>query len=356
MANQQQAAPAAGLPADFAAALGRALGATLANQGASTNQPKLVLETANPKDWENFKSQFSLMLEGKAHWDEAKKKRELKLSLKGPALDAIKDILLAPDPATPNVPTCADILTAYERRFVTARHSDVARAEYRTAAQLPDETEMNYHSRMRSLFIRASDDPNPDVDGGTQGRDLREKFILGLRDDEVSKQMLMNRPGTYAECLEMAERLTAAAALFRSNKKGKGGIHHLDKPTKNDQAVNNLGAGSFDGKCNFCQIEGHMERQCRKKEAAQKQVLKQIKDNAAKRKDRLGGEGNKGDGKPKKKGKGKKGKGQKKGIHNITPEDGGDQSVGPASAGAAAGPNATPAAGAYVPSDDDSEN
>ncbi len=247
--------------------LGEAVGRAVGSNSANTTQ-KLFLESANPDEWLTFKSQFRLMLEGKTGWNEARKKRELRLALKGEALEAVKEIKLTED-ADPEVPSCEALLAQYERRFVTERHSDWARVAYKEARQLPDEGLIPWSVRLRGLYVRATGQDNPDVDQGMPGRDLREKFMTGLRDERVKIQVLLRKPPTYQECLEAAESVAAALVMHDTTSTGRRSNHTLSAMGMGTGGgeggrgdPDQPGVHSFNGNCRFCQQYGHMERNC----------------------------------------------------------------------------------------------
>jgi len=189
-------------------------------------------------------------------WDDLRKRRELYAAMAGAAAKAVADLPVE-DPMPPPagwIPlTFEAVLASYEGRFVTTAASDTARAEFSTARQMPSETILEWHGRLRDLFQRAY--PTGEVDQGASGQLLRDRFVQGLDNTSVREYTLDQRPANYVGCLEAAQNKSATLLILNGNKAGR--------------AAHSIGAVSADNSrpprnqsCFFCQELGHFAREC----------------------------------------------------------------------------------------------
>lgn len=220
----------------------------------------------------------------KFHFDKAKTlngytvqeaKLALSAAMKGRAAAAVMDIDVANQQETLD-----QLLAHYDGRFLPASASQMARVSFDQAAQKPNETILDFHSRLRQLWNRAYPN-NADVVL------LIRKFSLGLRKREIREQVVRQNPQTYGTALEAAQNeasvmrvvsitetgstvepmeIGMVAAIGRRTAQGKsraksGGarpktIGNLDRkgPAKN-------GNGKTQH-CYFCNKPGHYKSSC----------------------------------------------------------------------------------------------
>ena len=175
-----------------------------------------------------------------------------------------------------NVGTYEEMRDRYETRFISPAASDAARAEFRTATQGAEETLIEWHSRLRSLFQRAF--PGINLDIGAPGQIVRDQFTSGLAHHDVREYVWDHRPATYAAVLEAAQRKHATLKLQGTTAgKRKDSQHshsHLgalaadancppassaNAPTA-DAGIMAINPETAD--CHFCGKRGHFLRTC----------------------------------------------------------------------------------------------
>ena len=239
-------------------ALGLAIGnaITAANQGQGKKVPQL--ESTNPIDWKTWRQRFQTIVTI-AGWNDLRARRELFAAMTGSAAKIVADIAIE-DPAG-GVPAGAVartldlVLTDYEARFVTTEASDQAEADFELAQQMTDESLLEWHARLRDLYLRAF--PGADLDVGPGGRTLRKRFTAGLDSKDVRIHVYDQRPDNYNDCLNHAMRKQATLLLEKGNeKKGKSSAHvaAIGKPRST------IGPNE----CYFCHGQGHFLSDCPK--------------------------------------------------------------------------------------------
>jgi hypothetical protein len=150
--------------------------------------------------------------------------------------------------------TFAAMLTAYEGCFITQAGSELAESEFNAAKQLPDETILMFHARVRELFTRAY--PNEATEGNGLARHLRKNFTWGLDNTHITTYVWDRRPATYAECLQLAQEKHSTQVIADERKKSgsRGGVHAMGPPQ---------GQGSStEPTCWGCGQTGHVLRNC----------------------------------------------------------------------------------------------
>ncbi len=246
-------------------AMGQALAAAGGAAGAAPAAPAGVgqggrkvpaFDSLDPTEWKTWKNRFSTIAQI-AGWNDLRARQELFASMTGVAAKVVSDIAII-DPAggpPAGVPprNLARVLRDYENRFVTAEASDQAKAEFNTAQQLTDESLLEWHSRLRDLFLRAY--PGAEVDNDPGGQMLRDRFTGGLDNREIKVYVYDRRPANYRACLADAQRKQATLLLMSEDKR---------KIPKGQQHVVAAIGTKEDVQCYLCQGFGHMARDCAK--------------------------------------------------------------------------------------------
>lgn len=208
-------------------------------------------DASNPRKWLEWRRRFEAIARG-ALWDDEHKKREMFAAMVGPASAAIHDI---PYENTPGYQrTFREIADLYEARFVNRAASNAARTDFNRAQQQPQETLLEWHGRLRDLFVRAY--PNhPGVDQGELGTNLRERFAVGLESASIQEYVLDKDPATYADCLTDAETKSNTLVKMKDMSQVAAALHAIQqvkKPIPRD-------AG---GACYYCYRDGHFKIEC----------------------------------------------------------------------------------------------
>jgi len=211
-------------------------------------------EADDPRAWLIWKRRFHAI--AAVHgWTDEQRRRELFIGMTGDAAAAVCDI------DSSHYLTFEDELAEYDRRFLTTAASDAARAEFGAARQLPGESVLTWHGRLRDLYLNAY--PQARIDVGTGGQILIERFVLGLESTPVKEFVLSFRPSTYAGALATANQKVAALQMLATDK-GSRRIHALRKP--NPTGTSSSNSSSISGVRFQCYACGgpHFKRDCPK--------------------------------------------------------------------------------------------
>lgn len=251
---------AAGMIANAAAAL--QAGANLQLQAAQAQggprAAKISLEkfvSGTHDDWRAFRRAFESAVVAN-QWTNVQARAALSAKVQGKAFVVVEDIhvdLTVPIGFNDAAPL-APLLNAMEARFSHAIGSDLARTELRSAKQRQDEEIREWHSRLRTLYLRAYPDLPPAQ--RETCRDMCSAFLYGLKGSELRRQTGSSRPQTYAAYLTAAEDAQSLLMMDRAvGGKGRAEGHGIS-------AIGNL---KFDGTCWNCNRKGHRSRDCRQK-------------------------------------------------------------------------------------------
>ncbi len=206
-------------------------------------------------------------------WNNQRARREIKIAIKDPAAQAVREIPIEDEPAQ-GAADAADyhlLLDLYEARFLPAAAADALQVTFEMASQEETESTLAWHSRLRSIFTRA----NPGLAPAEiqDSRQLRTRFILGLSDRKVRENTWNRRPANYEQALVEASNMEAGEAILT----GQTGRLSFDPFNIKKEANNALGeppaaisqiAVSRGGKktdnreCWNCGKRGHISRHC----------------------------------------------------------------------------------------------
>jgi hypothetical protein len=215
------------------------------DDGIMANNRKVrPLSSIKATDWLAWKRHFQATY-GITNWDDDRKKNEMLAAMDGEASTATASI-------DPDGMTFAQMLAAYEGCFITQAGSELAESEFNAARQLPDETILMFHARMRELFNRAF--PNENTEGNGLARHLRKNFTWGLESSQITTYVWDRRPATYAECLRLAQEKYSTQIIADDRKKGhgRGSVH----------AMGPSGSSGNEPTCWGCGQSGHVLRNC----------------------------------------------------------------------------------------------
>lgn len=204
-------------------------------------------ESGDAEEWLIWRRNFLIIANIQA-WNNERCKQEIVASMKGRAANITRTI-----PYAGNAITTANLLDAYQARFVPEAASRLARATFSSSTQRPDETVLDFHSRLRSLFQRAYP-ARPNIEDDPQ---LIETFADGLADDNVTQYVHDSNPANYTQALQAAERKQAS-------------MHNLERKRQRVAAIRapavrgskQAGLARANVLCYYCNKPGHIKRDC----------------------------------------------------------------------------------------------
>ena len=240
--------------------------------GGNAGQQTSAFKSLSAAEWHIWRRNFTVIAEIHS-WSDLRCRREAKACMQGDAAHKVGDIDADPPGMAPGQFTINHLLDAYEARFVVAADSVAAKAEFQTATQRPDEDALQWHSRLRQLFVRAY--PNDDRELSDH---IRDRFLQGLQDTTVAFEVHKLSPTSFSDALAKVQRHMASMAIF--NKKPT--INAIETPPTPAPEINNLsveqpkpqnsrGRGGRGGRggqrgrgrgkgCWYCQEKGHIRR------------------------------------------------------------------------------------------------
>lgn len=229
-----------------------------------------TFSTGEPTDWTTWKASFLLCV-GLNNWNDNRAKQEAKACFLNPAALYVVDL----DPTAAGR-TLAQYLALMEERFLPAAQTDMVRVSFRSACQGENETVLAWHSRCRTLFVRAFPDDALDTSAH-----VIDQFVLGLVQPEVKAKVWESRPPTFTAALTTANNKTAAMAILaatcltgaRGGKREMNAINSFGNRTggqAGQAAASGTTAVSTPGSrpCWFCKTPGHFKKDCNKYKAA----------------------------------------------------------------------------------------
>lgn len=230
-------------------------------------------------DWMAWRDHFVVVARING-WGNTRQRREIATAMSGQARLYVASINIGDLGA--NVQPAEGLLDAYEARFCPAAAGDLARVMLRDARQTEDESVLHWHARARHLYRRAYPAMLPAAVEASQ--DLRDSYILGLRNDKVRGETWRARPATYELCLTHATNNEASELVLNGRAaaaiKTEPGINAMHRDG-NRGGGNGDGGGKwapsrgssggrgekrvrdkFDGNCNRCKKYGHRASKC----------------------------------------------------------------------------------------------
>ncbi len=269
--------------------------------------PRLPAFTSGVRtDWLSHRATFANVAEAR-EWTDLQKRRNLASSLQGEAAQMVQHITdQGFNPLTGLPYTFEELLAAYDAVFTPAAGGRASISEFYNCRQQPRESVLQYHTRLRQVFIRSFPGQPPET-----SHLIIHRFQCGLYNMYVKERCVDDNPVTYTAALNSAVSKEASLVMFReAGGNHRGGIHSIDQaglddPFKAIDGVKGRPAGAPGVRCFNCDKTGHFARDC---------------DKPAKKGGRKKQRGQKGGGKgPSSSGKGKGG--GRKAIRSLDQED-----------------------------------
>ena len=166
------------------------------------------LNSTSPNDWREFKESFRVFLKEGPAMSVQSQKNWLYRATSGMARRTIASI------NHDEILDIEELIRRYEKRFIPEAGTTFARKEFNDARQLPDESILEFHGRLRGLFM----DAYPDTTNTERSGQLIESFAEKLIGDELTQAILDNNPTNYSDALTAAQRLSATRRAAQATK------------------------------------------------------------------------------------------------------------------------------------------
>ena len=222
------------------------MAAAAAGAAAGRGKRLTVFSSTDATEWTAWKETFqkTVLLN---NWQDDMARNQLAAALEGSARRIVSDI-----PTDQPGLTCAQLLQAYDRRFLPEAQTRFAVITFENAKQEETETELEWHTRLRELFVRAYPGDNMETSAI-----LINHFIRHLKNPRILDHCYMVNPATYNAALTEATNKAAANAMINYMGGGKmtgtGGAFNLN-------AINRTLEG-----CWTCGSDDHFQRTCPKR-------------------------------------------------------------------------------------------
>lgn len=226
---------------------------------------------AEGESWLDFRRQFEHSADFNG-WNNRQQKLALVQAMTGKAAGQVRDLKVD------QFQTPQEMLNAFEKRFLPAATSDIVRIQFDRCRQMPRESVLDYHARLRDLYRRA-------YPKSTDDTQLIRRFAFGLANTWIQQMVLRHRAETYDGVLEVALNESAvvdvsdalrpgASALFTEGiRTGANGSSQQSAPYSDTNgepmeigAINN-------NECLFCGRSGHWKSSCTLWQKARKMLL-----------------------------------------------------------------------------------
>jgi hypothetical protein len=136
--------------------------------------------------------------------------------------------------------------------FLPAAASATAQTRYDQAQQLPKETVLAFHSRLKALYNRA-------YPANQNEMALVRKFISSLRGgNSVKGEIMRAKPRTYQAALEAAMEEVSIVDELKNTQAG----HAIGGARGDDEAMDISALSESEAYCFRCKKKGHFKRNC----------------------------------------------------------------------------------------------
>ena len=260
--------------------------------------PKFSLERFSSGDaieWDVFLRNFNCYIQLLAQDSTEKQKKGLLLChLSGDAAQKAADFY---EYVGDQNKTVDDLVKDLTNVFSPASSGDLAHAIWQNSKQEPTETIETWHTRCKMLYKRAFPDDTPDT-----SLHLIRHFIEFLHNPEYRPNVMMKQPRSYKDALTRAQEVVAAISVNnpRLMREAAAGAAPHDPAIKQEvnaltpqpsypsqrpkSPVRNAQAAPAQMSCFFCNVPGHVMRDCALLSRARRMLQGDSRSNSAQRK------------------------------------------------------------------------
>ena len=230
-----------------------------------------TLADVDPIKWVTFSKQFR-RVSALNQWSATRAKLLLHTCMQDAAARAVEHIEFA------DTTTLDEALDLFATIFVNPASTQLYKTKFKDASRNPGEELILWHTRVREMFMRAY----PHIGNQEEHEDLKERFVLGLRNRQLSHTLLSaeNYPSlTFTQLLTRAQNLQGSILQCQKIYSDVSALH--PNPPSH---VASLGAGQSSSSrprrnnggvtCFHCDRPGHVINECRSFEKARARIAK----------------------------------------------------------------------------------
>ena len=166
-----------------------------------------ILKEVDPIKWYTFRTCFIRIVQLN-DWDEQTAVLKLSTSIRDDAARAIAHIPFE------TIETLEQALILVEQVYLNPAGIEFYKATFKNSQRMAQESLMQWHTRAREMFMRAY----PKENKAESNDDLKDKFVLGIRDRTLSTHLKASErydEMTFSELLTKAQRLHGSALIVQ---------------------------------------------------------------------------------------------------------------------------------------------
>ena len=229
-----------------------------------------TLADVDPIKWVTFSKQFR-RVSALNQWSPTRAKLLLHTCMQDAAARAVEHIEFA------DTTTLDEALDLFATIFVNPASTQLYKTKFKDASRNPGEELILWHTRVREMFMRAY----PHIGNQEEHEDLKERFVLGLRNRQLSHTLLSaeNYPSlTFTQLLTRAQNLQGSILQCQKIYSDVSALH-----SNQSSHVASLGNGQPSSSrprrnngvtCFHCDRPGHVINECRSFEKARARIAK----------------------------------------------------------------------------------
>lgn len=240
----------------------------------NTPKPKEVspptLADVDPIKWVTFSKQFTRVA-SLNNWDSKRSKLLLHTCMQDAAARAVEHIEF--DDAL----SLDEAIKQFAKIFVNPASTQLYKTKFKDASRQPGEELILWHTRAREMFMRAY----PNITDQETNEDLKERFVLGLRNRQLSHSLLSAENYSSMTFTELLTRSQNLQGSLLQCQKTYSDVNALLSPSTSNSpnlaAISSGPAGTKKGAnvtCYHCDKPGHVLKECRSFERARARIAK----------------------------------------------------------------------------------
>ena len=242
----------------------------MAQPADNTPKPKEVspptLADVDPIKWVTFSKQFTRVA-NLNNWDKKRSKLLLHTCMQDAAARAVEHIEFDDNLSL------EDAIQRFAKIFVNPASTQLYKQKFKEASRQPGEELILWHTRAREMFMRAY----PKENDQENNEDLKERFVLGLRNRQLSHSLLSAEnysAMTFTEVLTRAQNLQGSLMQCQKTYADVNAINPSSSTSVSALSSGATGKKSSNVICYHCDKPGHVLKECRSFERARARIAK----------------------------------------------------------------------------------